>query len=548
MSDFQPPPMSDEEFEALMNDPKFTNSMNDMSTLPDAPVKHRYVDLTPNVNANEDIAFLAQMGVEQQPAPMPMPVPTPIAAHTPQMPPPIPVNPVPMTAFGPSFDPRIGWYYPAVAGNGATPYGMPQAGYASAYSSTPMSTKPKRKYGPAQFLEERARDSAATAMYTSQASSGNDRAKAEKNGDKYVGARLKKNQPSVVQACVCNDKETLKIKRPRNAFIIYRSQKSEKIMKDLGKKDNQKVSSLAGQAWKAESEEVKAHYHRLAAEEAARHKRMYPNYHYQPGQTSKIRFGSQSCKCGAYQVNITNLRNANQDGQADEADETDVEDVYDPAAGYQQQRQQQYQAPTAPMAPAVAGPSKRKRQATVALDLEDEIVEQPISKRTRSSPPVAFQQPQEFGDPLAGLFHGDLFQNAYDPNAFAPDSGLNQRRRPSPIHTVGGNAAALETTPHPQAFAVGDSTARNTRSKSRASQELEDAFNAYQHTTYPGGYGPGIYQEGEEFVDFDMFGADLTGAETFDFGNEFDVPAPVEHGRRRSSRISPRSAITPHNR
>ncbi|KAK3057586.1 hypothetical protein LTR09_001770 [Extremus antarcticus] len=497
----------------FMGDPANAAMLNDPSLSMGDATGNGYVDPTTAFDANMNQPYYGGMTA--------MPAPTPTGPYMPALPV-IPQNPMPDMSMGPSYKPVVGWYYPVIQAPApmATPsaFGMPQVGFppsaaptASAVPSrvnTPaqgaVGKRPnnKRKYGPAAFLEERARtqDPSAQAqptgdaVYTSAAKERADRANAQNHAAQGVGAWRKRDRASIVQACVCTGKDAAKIKRPRNAFIIYRSAQASKLFKELGRKDNQNVSKLAGQAWKQESKEVKEQYHRLAEEEKARHKREHPEYQYQPGLTNKNRFGSQSCTCGAFAANMAALQaKKGEQGIDDEDDEINAEaddDEFDfgaAPAGYQPA----YQAPAANMQPtiphdpaqwmtadqvaALQSAMSQKRKRTSAEEAANDP-NAPISKRLRShsnSPPTTFTEYQEFPasyDILGALFPEQAGQSLNQP----------QKRRPSPIITAPHQpaAAVASPTPPPGPVAAGDSPARNTRSKSRASQELEDEFRA----------------------------------------------------------------------
>lgn len=97
------------------------------------------------------------------------------------------------------------------------------------------------------------------------------------------------------------------IKRPRNAWLIFRCEKSKELHKtnpgmSAGKICMFKKSQLLGHLhapissnqfyvatevsvkWQALSQELKAYYHALADEEARQHQLKYPGYRYQPGR------------------------------------------------------------------------------------------------------------------------------------------------------------------------------------------------------------------------------------------------------------------------
>ncbi|TEB20597.1 hypothetical protein FA13DRAFT_204649 [Coprinellus micaceus] len=76
------------------------------------------------------------------------------------------------------------------------------------------------------------------------------------------------------------------VRRPRNAFIVFRSHFNKKIEAQRfieGPKMNQNtVSRDAGHAWRALPESQKDYYRRLAKQESDEHKRNHPGYRYAP--------------------------------------------------------------------------------------------------------------------------------------------------------------------------------------------------------------------------------------------------------------------------
>ncbi|KAF5337919.1 hypothetical protein D9758_013115 [Tetrapyrgos nigripes] len=79
--------------------------------------------------------------------------------------------------------------------------------------------------------------------------------------------------------------EALKPKRPRNAFIIFRSEAC-KGFKSV-ERDNRHISHMASHLWNNLCEERKAIYRRMASEEKARHREMYPDYRFTPRPRSR---------------------------------------------------------------------------------------------------------------------------------------------------------------------------------------------------------------------------------------------------------------------
>lgn len=85
------------------------------------------------------------------------------------------------------------------------------------------------------------------------------------------------------------EKEALKegkIKRPLNAFLLYRKHVITFVKKELlcveNKNNQQIVSQICGQSWKLETDEVKTRFKELALAEKTRHGQAFPNYKYTP--------------------------------------------------------------------------------------------------------------------------------------------------------------------------------------------------------------------------------------------------------------------------
>ena len=75
------------------------------------------------------------------------------------------------------------------------------------------------------------------------------------------------------------------IPRPRNAFIIFRADRSKKYQ---GRTAGD-ISQLVAAEWKSLATDVKARYERQADEEKQRHKVLYPHYRFQPKQKPKVK-------------------------------------------------------------------------------------------------------------------------------------------------------------------------------------------------------------------------------------------------------------------
>lgn len=73
------------------------------------------------------------------------------------------------------------------------------------------------------------------------------------------------------------------IKRPRNAYIIFRSHTvSQKLIPKEVEKDHRNISRIVAHMWKSLAPEERALYEQIAKEEKERHKQLHPDYRYQP--------------------------------------------------------------------------------------------------------------------------------------------------------------------------------------------------------------------------------------------------------------------------
>ena len=75
------------------------------------------------------------------------------------------------------------------------------------------------------------------------------------------------------------------IPRPRNAFIIFRADRS----KEYQGRTAGDISQLVAAEWKSLAADVRARYERHADEEKQRHKVLYPHYRFRPKQKPKVK-------------------------------------------------------------------------------------------------------------------------------------------------------------------------------------------------------------------------------------------------------------------
>ncbi|KAI6252264.1 hypothetical protein MCOR19_011122 [Pyricularia oryzae] len=85
--------------------------------------------------------------------------------------------------------------------------------------------------------------------------------------------------------CLCTPAP--KIRRPRNAFILYRTHHQARIVAENPKLPNPEISKIIGFQWRDEPESVKETWKKLAEEDKRKHARLYPNYKFQPRRGGK---------------------------------------------------------------------------------------------------------------------------------------------------------------------------------------------------------------------------------------------------------------------
>ncbi|KAI1315125.1 hypothetical protein EDD11_001272 [Mortierella claussenii] len=77
-------------------------------------------------------------------------------------------------------------------------------------------------------------------------------------------------------------KHAIRVPRPKNCFMLYRSKVLHMIMVELGMINNKIISKIAAERWRAESEPVKAWYRLMAKRGKEEHARNNPGYKYAP--------------------------------------------------------------------------------------------------------------------------------------------------------------------------------------------------------------------------------------------------------------------------
>lgn len=186
----------------------------------------------------------------------------------------------------PSFNPRIGWYYPAIMDNEIGSY-LPAPGqnveYNAMIAAHKCAARPSRKH------------SAAPVSYTPAP------APAMKvGGQRHKLPKVHKR--SIIKECTCIELPE-KIRRPQNAYILYRSHFAHHLTK-ADKFNQASVSKKASARWHTLTAEEKAPYYLMAEEEKQRHAQAHPDYQYSPYMKLAAQFGTPECKCGAYRLNI----------------------------------------------------------------------------------------------------------------------------------------------------------------------------------------------------------------------------------------------------
>lgn len=174
----------------------------------------------------------------------------------------------------------------------------------------------KRKFGPAAFfedLEQTKRRAVGDGNSPMPVSRDLNHSKKTHTTSQAAGA-MKEMNVATVQRCRCElgpNATEPHIPRPRNAFIIFRGDFSSRFRTSRDQKRgtaNADISKLAGQTWRRIGKKGQAEYQVRAAQEKEEHRKQYPNYHYTPMKKIKARFGLESCKCGAYETNMIELK------------------------------------------------------------------------------------------------------------------------------------------------------------------------------------------------------------------------------------------------
>lgn len=84
------------------------------------------------------------------------------------------------------------------------------------------------------------------------------------------------------------------ITRPMNSFMLYRSAYADRTKAWCEKNNHQVVSSVAGESWPMEPEEVRNQFNEWAKIERANHQAAHPDYKFSPSKSTKKRKGEFS--------------------------------------------------------------------------------------------------------------------------------------------------------------------------------------------------------------------------------------------------------------
>jgi hypothetical protein len=423
-----------------------------------------------------------------------------------------PTQHLPAPPPGLAYHPQVGWYYPVAAPSQLPPpgqFGMPPLPAfaplpAPMYPQAPVPQAPqinaapvaktveipeakaasrgqKRKYGPSVYLEEQSKrrangdDSAPRPVsrdcdYGKHALAAPEQQPRALSGAAGAAGAMKDMKTATLQRCRC-DVGKAHIPRPRNPFIIFRVMFSSRRPVSKGKKRgnaNPDISKEAGDAWADLGEEGRKKYRDQAKIEAAEHKRLYPNYHYNPKEKIQAKFGYPDCTCGAYQVNMREFLRLKDGGATPPNNFTGIESENGDYAAPRTRsvsRANSYTAPTAQMMPnndfdfsfespngEWAAPQDFNNAA------EEGVAEEPPAKKRRSSRNT--KKSVHYADNEEG-----------EGTAATPA----RKHRPSPISTSrkSSNSSQLSSLNSADFKLTGNSVSSRTRSKSTSEHETE---------------------------------------------------------------------------
>lgn len=85
---------------------------------------------------------------------------------------------------------------------------------------------------------------------------------------------------------------TGKVKRPLNAFMLYRKAYQDVAKASCMGNNHQQVSTVCGQSWRRETPVIHTLFRELADKEKSLHLQAFPNYRYEPAQVRKQASGA----------------------------------------------------------------------------------------------------------------------------------------------------------------------------------------------------------------------------------------------------------------
>jgi hypothetical protein len=90
------------------------------------------------------------------------------------------------------------------------------------------------------------------------------------------------NRSVAIRQAEANKSGKIKIPRPSNSFVMYRSAYADRVMKWASKNNHQNVSVITGSSWQIESETVRRFYMNCADIDKANHLKAFPGWKYNP--------------------------------------------------------------------------------------------------------------------------------------------------------------------------------------------------------------------------------------------------------------------------
>ncbi|KAF9174259.1 hypothetical protein BGX21_010645 [Mortierella sp. AD011] len=117
-------------------------------------------------------------------------------------------------------------------------------------------------------------------------------------------------------------RHAMRVPRPKNCFMLYRSKVLPMIMAELGAINNKIISKIAAERWRAESESVKAWYRQMAKQGKEEHAKNNPGYRYAPHKKTAAAVCSKNPK-----KQNGRRRDGGSDSDGYDDGEVDVEDV-----------------------------------------------------------------------------------------------------------------------------------------------------------------------------------------------------------------------------